>query len=311
MSSISEQRGGRDGSRRGINGIFATRLFLVTVDTDNEDPLTVLIENGVSAGKPHVWPDYLAFAQDAILEKQLTKREFLVRVDYGPPVSFVPLKTAFPGWFLSVRSASFPERILKEPPVGGPQKVIGPPIYYEDSNGPFTAEISTGDVKLNKRPKGRKLVGFDIEVPMVAMDLHRQVTRMPLATIIQLPFWAKRANAFQWHGFPKRHVYFDGAIIDERFGISDSPFASSNESESLFYDVQLSFLIRGSEWTPELMIHTYQDNATGELVAIQDDAGNDVEESFHRMQVFDFTDIENAMLRLIGLRQPVARIRGR
>ncbi len=264
MASVTEIFGSRNGARRGVSGIVAPRRFDVVVDVDNDDPITVLAENGIQSGQPYAWGDFLAFAQNFTVEEQRTRRLFRVAVEYTTPIAFTPLKSAFPDWTVQFRGTSFPEHINREPEqltasIG--RRVIGQVQYVEDDDGNFE---SNGKRLRSLGEDSRAKQGFDVEIPMVALILRRQLTSFTFAAGISLPFYTKKANSVAWHGIPARLAYFDDVIVDERFGVPANAATTPSNAESVFYDLQLSFLIRATEWTPVQKEHYHFDPETGE-----------------------------------------------
>jgi hypothetical protein len=298
MASVTEVFGSRNGARRGVSGIVAPRRFDVITDNANDDPLTVLAETGgIQAGQPYAWTDFLAFAQDATVEEQRTHKLFRVRVDYTTPIAFTPLKSAFPDWIVQFRGVSFPERIFKEPEKldeRTPRRVLGPFDYKPDDNGQFNA----GGIKV-ARQTYRIREGRDIEVPMAALILNRQVTTFTFNAGIALPFYTKKCNSVAWHGVSARHGYFDGLTVDERFGVPANAAATPSNQESVFYDIQLSFLIRATPWTPEEILSAYTDPESGREFEVTDENGELVTESLVRYSTVDFHDIFNVLERFI------------
>ncbi len=263
MASVTEIFGSRNGARRGVSGVVAPRRFDVVVDVDNDDPITVLAENGVQSGQPYAWGDFLAFAQNFTVEAQRTRRMFRVSVEYTTPIAFTPLKSAFPDWIVQFRGVSFPEHINIEPEALTariPPRVIGAIQYIEDPDGDF---ISNGVRLRSLGEESRLKEGFDVEIPMVALILRRQLTSFTFAAGISLPFYTKKANSIAWHGIPARLAYFDDVIVDERFGVPADAARTRSNQESVFYDLQLSFLIRATEWTPVPSHHFHEDPETG------------------------------------------------
>ncbi len=295
MASVTEIFGSRNGARRGVNGVVAPRRFDVVVDVDNDDPITVLAENGVQSGQPYAWGDFLAFAQDATVEEQRTRRLFRVRVDYTTPIAFTPLKSAFPDWIVQFRGVSFPEHINFEPEqltasIG--RRVIGAPQYVEDDQGDF---LSNGKKLKSLGEASRAREGFDVEIPMVALILRRQLTTFTFGAGISLPFYTKKANSVAWQGIPARHAYFDDVIVDERFGVPANAATTPSNQESVFYDLQLSFLIRATQWTPVQFNHFHTDSETGEqhIVRKQETDGTTVNvvEPIVKYSTVDFSRI--------------------
>jgi hypothetical protein len=305
MASYEEVFKSREGSTRGSSGTRAFRDLRVTIDDVDDDPVETLKELGVTQGTFHPWPKYFAIAEDAQPVERMTRLNWLVRVNYGRPLSFIPIQSSFPDWQVQFRGVSFPERILREPPGQNTseRKPIGPNIFTESDEGTFFANTSTGFHQL-QRSEGRKLVGFDIEVPMTALILRRQITKLDFRTGVSLAFYAKKCNSVLWHGIPGRYAYFDDLIIDERFGVPATTQVPSNQ-ESVFYDIQLSILIRPTPWTPQEMVTTWTDPATGEEVAVEGGgiSGPRVER-FRRYEEVDFHEIFNILERLAPATRP-------
>lgn len=312
MATVTEIFGSRNGARRGVSGVSAPRRFDVITDADNDDPITVLAENGIQSGQPYAWGGFLAFAQDFTVEEQRTRRLFRVNVNYTTPIAFTPLKSAFPDWIVQFRGVSFPEHINIEPEaltLSIPPRVIGAIQYIEDSEGEF---ISNGVKLRSLGEKSRIKEGFDVETPMVALILRRQLTSFTFAAGISLPFYTKKANSIAWHGIPARRAYCDDIIVDERFGVPANAAVQPSNQESVFYDVQLSFLIRATEWTPVPRHHFYTDPETGKEHVVNtlemDSNGQPVHvvEPIVKYATVDFHNIFNILERFILTAGPIA-----
>jgi len=144
MASGEETFQSREGTQQGFDGLLATRMFRVTLNSVTDDPIETLtteaageaLNLGVGIGHQHPNPNVPLFVRTHVVRQRLTVLSWLVEAIYGiseDPADIPQLEHPdLPGWLITVRSVS--EQIERRtsiaqvaPPV--PEKLIGVPFF--------------------------------------------------------------------------------------------------------------------------------------------------------------------------------------
>lgn len=282
MATVTEQFQSRTGGGRGVDGIEPpSRLFLVRLDSQSQDPVAVV--HG-QAGSPTTfvplyspYPDgtTAAYASGAIVRERKTALSWLVEIPYrwvSPAV--------YQGWAVSFRFGVETEHIKTT--VTTPHKVIGPNVYrYVPEGGEAFADFVTigppdathldGKWIALERSGIRRPVGFDRTKPVCNMVLSRDVPYLNVEVVgPPLASATSRVNSDLFFGAAPGQIKFVGANIDRVVGASaNSPAAP----DGTFWRVALEFLWHGDKHSPYEAIHTVTDEAGNEGIVYNVSSG--------------------------------------
>lgn len=299
MSSVKELFNSRVGSSATTQGGNVSRVFHVTIDSPDDDPRRILLDDfplgmllegkrvlaggGVRGGTTTIhWGDLLQVS-GATVTARLNPLLYECRLDYTPfSISFLTTDPVLKGWEVSMTSVSDSvERFTQTDnitPLGQRKYVVA------DSEVDATSFVKTRNAEgKEKQVWLKRIIGnserittpesFDVNGAQIT--IRRDVPNLDVGLMGQIASFKGMANHATFLGAGPGFMRFtDYAFLPNPAGGKPLPGntpegTSRRQSTGLSYSVSLSFLWRSIRWQPRDIIPTWEDELTGDRIAIK------------------------------------------